>query len=416
LDEVKVEVKEGEGLQRKLTVVVPADTVKSETDRQLADFRKKAALKGFRRGKAPMNMIKALYGDEVQAMVADELIKSSYPEAIKEAKLRIASPPNVTDLDYDDEGGLTYTAEVEVFPEMAAVNFDGLKLVTSQVEVTDAEVDEIAEYYRIRFSGLKDVAREARDKDVLVLDLEKLDDPREIMKESTFSDVEIDLGKELTVKEFKESLPGMKAGEEKEIEVKYAEDYSDARFAGATIKYKCRVKTVNERILPAFDDALAKRSGQAETALELRLKIRDELAQEKREVERNGRKREVIKQLCQQNEIPIPEAMIDDYLNAALKDVRERFPDASEEEVRKDYREPGINSIRWNILFHRLSEQEKIEVLPSDTEKWISGFAEANKITVEQAKEALTKSQRADNLRESILEGKVLDFLINKAR
>ncbi len=413
---MKVDVTEGEGLVRNLKVEIPADTVVSETDRQLSEFRKHASLKGFRKGRAPMNMIESLYGDEVKAMVADELVKSSYPEAIKESKLRIASKPTVTELDYTEEGGLAYTAVVEVFPEIGSIKFEGMKLEGATVEVTDKEVDDIAEMYRERFSDVNEVQREAKDSDVLTVDLTKLDDPREIMQEDQFSDVDIDLGKEMTVKKFKESLPGMKVGEEKEIEVKYADDYSDKRFAGASIKYQCTIKAVKERILPEFDDALAKRSGQAETALELKLKIREELTHEKQDVEKNKQRRELIDQFCKLNEIPIPEAMVDEYLDAAMEDVKQRFPEATDDEIRKAYREPGIGSIRWNILFHRLSEQEKIEVLPSDTEKWISRFAEANKVTIEQAKHALKESQRADNLRESILEDKVLDFLMEKTR
>ncbi len=413
---MKFEVKEGEGLLRKIIIEIPAETVKAETEKQLTEFRKEASLKGFRKGKAPMNMIQSLYGEEVQALVADELVKESYPVAISDAKLRIASRPMVTEMNFTPEGGLLYTAEVEVFPEIGDIKYEGLKLTPKQVEVSDADVDEIAGFYRTRFSDLNEVDRAIQENDVAVVDLDKLDDPSGIMEDDRFENVEIDLGKDMTVKEFREILPGTKVGEEKEVEVKYDKDYQDKRFAGTSIKYKCKVKAVKERVLPEFDDALAKRSGQAETALELKIKIRKELTQEKEDVEKNNLRREVIEQLTKINEIPIPEAMIKDYLDEAVKEAAEKQPDTPEDEIRKNYREPGINSMRWNILFHRLSEQEKIEVLPSDTEERISRFAEGNNVSVDQAKEALAKSGRADNLRESILEEKVLDFLIEKAR
>jgi trigger factor len=236
------------------------------------------------------------------------------------------------------------------------------------------------------------------------------------MKETAFTDVQIDLARELTVMEFKEQLPGMKAGEEKEITVSYPDDYPDERFAGCSITYRCEVKEVRERILPEFNDELAKRSGQAETALELRMKIREELTQEKRDIERNAHKREVIRHICKKNEIPIPQAMVDDYLDAVVKDITKSFPESKEEDIRREYRESGINSIRWNILYRRLAEQEGIEVLPWDTENWIKNFAEGSSMPVEKAREVLRQSGRTDSIKESILEKKVLDFLIEGAK
>lgn len=412
---MKVEVKEAEGLMRKLFVEVPADQVKTEEEKQYEDFRKKVTLKGFRKGKVPLNMIKSLYGNEVKAIVADEVVKATYPLAVREATLHVASYPNVTELKYTDDGGLAYTAEVEVFPEVGTIAFDGLKLKSEKIEIADKDVDEIVEFYRVRFSDTRKVEREAKADDVVMVDLEKLDDPKGIMQESGFADVEIDLAKELTVKEFKEQIPGMKAGDEKEIKVSYSEDYPDARFAGASITYKVKINEVKERIMPEFDDALAKRSGQAETALELRMKIRDELLHEKEDIARNAQKREVIKQVCDKNNIPIPEALVDEYLEAVVKDVHKNYPTAKEEDIKRDYREPGISSIRWNILFHRLAEQEKVAVETADTDKWIEVFAKNNNITVDQAREALTRSGRADSVKDSILEEKVLDFLIEKA-
>jgi len=413
---VKVEVEKADGLKRKLVVEIPADTVKSEENKQLTDFRKRVELKGFRKGKVPMNMIKSLYGNEVKAMVADEIVKSSYPEAVRESALRVASYPNVTALKFTEEGGLNYTVEVEVFPELETVKYDGLKLKASDTEeVPDEAVEEIVSMYRVRYSETRKAERAVEEGDVVIVDMQKVDDPRGIMPEAGFADVEIDLAKQLTVKEFKEQIPGMKVGDEKEITVQYADDYPNEKFAGATITYKVKLNEVKERILPEFNDALAKQTGQAETALELRMKIREELNKEKQEIARNAHRQQLIKQLCNLNPIQIPDALVDEYLEAALKDVQQSFPEATKEDVEKEYRESGIESIRWNILFHRLADQEHIEVLPEDTENWIKRLAENNNMPVEQAKEALNRSGRLDGIRDSILEEKVLDFLAEKA-
>lgn len=413
---MKVELKEKEGLVRELSIEIPAETVKNELDKQLDEVRKKVTLKGFRKGKAPMDMIKSVYGNEVRATVADELIKSTYPQAVKEKTVRVAAPPMVTDLKFNDDGSLMYVAQVEIMPEIGRVAYDGLEIVESEIEVLDPEVEEIVKFYQMRFSQVTKVEREARVDDVVVLDLKKLYDPKMIMRDDAFTGMEVDLAREMTIKEFREQIPGMKAGDEKEIEVNYTEDYPDERFAGASIKYLCTVKEVRERNLPEFNDALAKQSGQAETALELKLKIREDIKREKEGQVKKQQKNEIIRQLCQKNQIPIPEAWVDDYLKGVVEDYQKHYPTANVEKIRESYRETGIDAMRWNLLLHQLSTQENVEVLGADTENWIKGFAESNGVSTEQAREHLNKSGKLENVREAILEEKVLDFLLGKAR
>lgn len=412
---MKVEVKAGDGLKRQVLVELPAEKVNAELDSQYREKRKNTTLKGFRKGKAPLETIRSLFKDEVKIAAADNLIKMTYNEAVREAKLKVATPPSVSALDFTDEGGLIYTAEIEIFPDLGTVKFDGLKVTPQEVKVTDKDVDEIVDLYRQQHSDLKEVDRAAGEKDVILADLKKLEDPKKIMKEDIFEGVEIDLAKPQTVREFKVGLTGLKVGEEKEIEVTYADDYTDPRFAGASIKYLAKITGVKERLLPEFNDGLAKQTGMAETALEFRLKIRKQLEKERKDVERNRLKQETIKQLIEKNEFDIPESMLTEYLDAAVQDVKKQYPDANEEEVRQSYQEPGKSQMRWNFLYHELAEQEKIEVLPSDTENWINGFAQSNNVTPEQAKQLLAQDNRSRNLIESLLEEKVLDFLLGKA-
>lgn len=412
---MKVELTEKDTLVRQLDVEVPAEKVDAEMNTKFVDFRKNADLKGFRKGKVPMDMIKSLYANEVRAMVADELVKSTLSEAMREKELRVAATPKLTKLDFNDAGDLVYSAEVEVFPELEPVTYDGLKVEKQSSPVEDKEVNEIANFYRERFAESRPVTREAKADDIVKVDLEKRDDPKGIMEQDKFEGVEIDLAKEQTVKEFREELPGLKVGDAKEITVSYADDYPDERFKGASISYNATVKEVKEKILPEFDDSLAKRTGQAETALELKMKIRKELEQEREDVQKNRLRGETIAQLCEKNPIPIPEGLVSEYLDSMYEDYKQKFQEVKEEEFRKEYRENAVNSLRWNLLYHRLAEQEKIEVSSADTENWINSFAQANNITPEQAKEGLAKAGRSSSIRESILEQKVLDFLLEKA-
>lgn len=415
VEKVKAEIKQVEQLVRELRVEVPADVVSAKMEEKLNDVRRSAALKGFRKGKAPMNMIRSIYGDQVKIDVAEELIKSTYPQIVRENTLRVASYPQVTDLAYEDDGRLTYTATVEIFPEIDKVDYSGLALEGDEIEVKDEEVDEVVEILRKRHSEVREVDRAATDEDTVTLDIEVLSDPKKTLDTDRFEGSEVDLSNRLTVKEFKENIPGLKAGESKEIEVNYAEDYPDETFAGTQLKYRATVKSVKERLYPVLNDQFAKTTKQGETLLELRMKIRDQLKREKTDDRNRGFKSQVIQQVCEKNEVPIPKAMVAEYLDNIVQNFKNQNPDVNEAEIRQNYEQLGVNNIRWNMLMHQLAKQEKIEVLPSDTENLINRFAENYRITPEQARETIQKSGNIADLKESILEDKVIDFLVGKA-
>jgi trigger factor len=413
---VKVEIKHGEGLVRELTVELPADTVNSEMEKAFADIRRKAEIKGFRKGHAPMNLIRSNYADQVKADVAEELLKSSYAKAVEEKTLRVASPPTVTALDYQDDGALRYTAHVEVLPEIEKVVYDGLELSSEEIVVEDSEVDGYLEYLRKQLAEHRTVERPATEDDRLVVDLKKLHDPNLVLKTDEFPNTEIDLANPMTVREFREHLVGTKAGEEKEIEIKYADDYPDKVFAGATIKYRAQVKAVKERILAEVNDGFAKQTKKAETLLELRLKLREEITKQKEQSRNRDYKQQIVAQVAAFNPIPVPQAMVDRFTDEAVAEFKEANPEADESQIRDSYREIGTHTLRWNLLVQRLAEIERIEVSSADTENVIKRFAETYQTTPEKAKEFLSRTGKIADIRDSLIEEKVIDFLVSKAR
>jgi FKBP-type peptidyl-prolyl cis-trans isomerase (trigger factor) len=146
------------------------------------------------------------------------------------------------------------------------------------------------------------------------------------------------------------------------------------------------------------------------------LKIRDNLKLQQEETQVREQRQELIRQVCQTNQVPIPEGMVEEYLDSVIEDLKKSNQEINEEEIRQTYRQVGVDEMRWAILWHELADQQKIEVLPSDTEKWIEGFASRNGITTDAARDALTKSGKVKELRNSLLEEKVLEFLLGKAK
>lgn len=415
---VKYELTDKDQLLKELLIEVEPEVVTGKTDEKLNELRKHKEIKGYRKGKAPKEVIEQLYGDAVKGEVAEEVIKETYTKAVREKELKVASYPNITEFNFTDDGGVVYKAEVEVFPEIGEIVYDGLELPKKEIEVQDKEIDDVVEMMRKRKAEVRDVSREARETDIVTLDIVKLEDPKNVIPTDKFDGQQVDLSNQMTVKEFKEALPGMKVDEEKEVEVQYADDYPDKTFAGAYLKYKVKVTNIKEQILPELNDGFAKSTGESETMLELRMKIREHLTLQKEEEFEKDNKTKVITHLCEKNQVPIPKALVEDYLKNVTEDFKKNYKDQQidEEEIRKNYEPIGINTIRWNMLFHELAEKEKIEVKAEDTDKLINKFAENYKITPEQARESIQKSGNIADLRETILEDKVVEFIMSKAK
>jgi len=412
---LKSEIKSSDGLKREVEVEIPVDRVDAAFSKQYNKFRKQAKIKGFRPGKAPLTMIKSIYADSVRGEVFQELVSESYPDVIKEHSLKVASQPDFPKFDLKEGQPMTYTVAVEIMPEIENVNYDGLQLPDDKIEVRDSEIDAVVEYLRKKQAEIRKVDRPATEEDILLVDLEKIDDPDNALKEKEFKDYEVELGGGYTVKEFKEGLAGTKAGDSKEITVLYPEDYSVDFLKGKKIKYLCKIKEVKERILPPENDAFARSQGNVATMLELRLKIREDLKQQKKMDQFQWRKEEIRRQMLEKNKIDIPESMRESFIDSIVEEYKEKERTFDEAEVRKQYRPLAEDGIRWNLLYDRITETENIEVLPADTENWIKGFAEKGNLDIEKAREMLSKSGKIGEIRNTILEDKLFQFLISKA-
>jgi trigger factor len=413
---LKSQLKSSEGLNREIEVEVPVEKVDAAFTKYYDQFRKQAKIKGFRPGKAPMNVIKSMYGQSIEAEVFQELISDSYPKALKELELKAAGQPDIPEFELKQGQPLKYTAKIEVVPEISELKYDGLKLPDEKIEIRDTEINAVVDYLRKKQSILSKVDREAKENDVLIVDLVKLDDPNNAVKIKEFNDNEIDLSSGMAIKEFRDELIGTKVGDEKEVTVNYPADYQAEMLRGQTIKYLCKVKEVKERILPPENDEFAKKQGPGiETLLEMRLKIREDLTQQKEMDRRKWRKEEIRRQFAELNNIELPKSMVEGYVESMLEQAQKEHPGMDSGAMKQFYSQMAEDGIRWNLLRDKICKDENIEVLPSDTEHWIKGFAESHKMEVEKAKEVLAQTGRIDELRDGILEDKIFDFLMTKA-
>jgi len=411
---LNIEVVAKEGLKRELNIEIPAEIVTETYEEIYDEFRKKAKIKGFRPGKVPANVIRSRFKQEATGEVVDALINKYFMQALTEKKLEPVGKPVLSKVDIEEGKPMTFTIGIEVMPEIEKVDYDNMVIAEPHIEVTDAEVDRVLEQMRKGNADIRAVERPSEKSDIVICDLEVIEgdlgDDKEPMQNQ-----EIDLDNQYTVNEFREGLVGVKRDDTRDIKIPYPADYPDEKFAGKTITYKAVVKEVKERILPLLNDSFAKQMGQGETLLELRLAIRKHIEAEMKTDAARGAKRALIDQLNEKNKIDVPETMVESYLNGVVEDFTKSGDKFDEKELREKYRPVGMNAVRWYLLFHHLADQEKIEVSTEDTENWIKKFADNYRMEVPQAKELLAKTGKAEEIKDGILEEKVVDFLTSRA-
>lgn len=411
---LKSEITKSEGLVREVTIEIDAERVNDEFAKIFEEYRKKAKIKGFRPGKAPMNVIRQKFSESAREDVLEKLVEESYPKALKENEIKAATHPSFPKIEIEEGKQLVYTARLEVMPEIETVKYDGLKLPEEKINVQDTEVDTVVEFLRKKHSTLRKVDREIKDEDVIKADLTAVEDDAAVLDEKEYKDMEIDLGSDVIVEDFKKVLPGHKVGDEVEIPVKYPEQYGNANLAGKSIKYKAKITEVNERVLPEPNDAFSKTVGETETYLELRLKIREDLTKQKKFDTDKYNRNEIQRQFIDNNQIEIPEGMVQTYLERSYEEQQKQNPGLEKDVFLNSYRHIAENGLRWNLLTNRIAEDEKIEVSTKDTEIWIKSFADNYNMTLDQAKEALSKAGRIQEVRDSIMDAKIIDHIMKK--
>ena len=411
---MNIEVVQKDGLKRELNIEIPADVVDAAYNKIFQTLSLKAKIDGFRPGKIPLKVIKSRFKQEATAEIVDDLVNKYYTEAIKEKNLEPVGTPVLSKVDIEEGKPMTFTLGIEVMPKLETIGFDGISVEKKEAKVEDKDIDAVVEMMRKQKASLESVEREAQPTDMLICDLEPVAGFIEGLGEIPLANQEIDLDSPNTIKEFREALTGAKRDDSREIVLSYPEDHADAKFAGKSVTFKTTVKEVKERVLPELTDAFAKQTGMGETVPELKIKLREQMMQEQEAELARKRKKTIVDQMVEKNSFDVPDAMVETYLTNVIEDQKQQNEKVDEKAIREQYRSMGVDTVRWYLIYHRLAAQEKIEVSAEDTEKWIKRFADNYRMDVGKAKEILAKTGRASEIKDGLLEEKVLEFLQSK--
>lgn len=411
---VNFELTQGEKCKRTLKITVTQDIVQEKFDAVYRKLKHDVELPGFRKGKAPLATIRARYGPAAARDVLEELMDESYRDAISQSGVTPVDYPKILDVDFEEGKALTYTAEFEVRPEIVLDKYSGFTLKKPDDSVKESEVNDLLEYVQRKNSSLESVERPAQKGDFILADLEAISDSAGNLGSKKFENVQLELVDGDVASQFARQLSGLDAGAETEIEVVYPAEHFDKRFAGSTIRFKTNIKAVkhlnlvelNAEFFKQFDETIV-------TIEEFKAKLKADIQARKSKEGQDALREETIKEVIDKNRFDLPEAMVDRYLERLIEDMRKNSKEeVDENEVREQYRPVGIRQIRWDLLFHDIAERENIRVEQSDIDIWLQRFADNYKMTLEEARKTITENRRIADLKETILENKVIDFIV----
>ena len=412
---LKINIKKGQAWTRFLEIEVPVEDVTSKFQSIHESFRSKAKISGFRPGKAPMGLVKQRYAGEIKAEVLDGLLSQSFQQALIQEKLVPLGTPKVSDVEFDADKPLKFKAEIEIRPEIKLGKHKGFRVEKKVGKVTEKDVDDSLQYLRDRMAEFHPVQRPSENRDLVIVDLIKKHDKLNRLKEDRLENVELYLGGDGVLEEFQRGLMGVRIGEMKDISVKYPDDYYDKNLAGDQILFMAVVKEIKRKVLPELNDDFADRVSKGKSLDELKESLKRNLGAQAQDDATKSMRSEIVKRVVEGNLFDVPQSLLDRYLDSVVEDFKKKDESVDENMVRSQYRPLGENFIRWNYLYHEIARAEGLKVGTDERKKWVEGFAKTYNISEEKAREYLGKSGRVQDIEESILEDKVIEFIIKNS-
>lgn len=418
---MQVSVESTNGLERKLTVAIEEDRLADVINGRLQDMTKTVSIKGFRKGKVPLKVVRQHYEGQVRQEVMGDVLQSTLYEAITQENLKPAGQPRVDSLKGDPGKGMEYTAIFEVYPEVKIGDLSGETIEKPACEVTDADIDEMVETLRGQNKEWKEVDRDAKEGDQLNINfVGKVDG--ETFQGGDANDMSIELGSGRMIKGFEEGLVGVKAGDDIELNVTFPDDYHAKELAGKPAVFETHVNKVEEAVLPEVNDELAKKLGIADPTVEnMRAEIRKSMEQELAQRLTTNLKTSVMDALLNTNEFDVPAALVqsesDVLKNQTLQNLQQQGMQQNGLQLDASmFADQAERRVRLGLIMSEIVETEKIEATEDRVKQKIEEIA----APYEQPQQVIdwysNDNQRKAEIKALVTEDMVVEWAMEKAK
>ena len=408
------------GLERRMTIEVPAEAVESQVKSRLQEAAKNVQMKGFRKGKVPVKVIKERYGAGVRQEVLGEVMSNSWVEAVTQEKVKPASQPRIEPKNLEEGKNLEFTATFEVYPEIELQEFSGITIEKKGAEISDTDIDKMVETLREQRKTYVETDRASQDGDRVNIDFTgTIDGEKFDGGEAKGSNLV--LGSKRMIPGFEEGLVGLSKGEEKTLSLTFPEDYHNKDLAGKATEFAVKVNTVSEPVLPELNDEFFASFDVAEGGLDaFRKEVSANMARELKNASRNNIKNQVIEGLLKIHTVDVPKALVKSEVGALRQQAMQQFgggrnidPSMLPDDLFSGQAERRVT---LSLIMSEIVNKNNLKPEADAVRKLIEEMAESYEKPEEVIKWYYSDKEQLANIEAMALEEAVIDLILDSAK
>ena len=405
-----------------LTIEADAAAFEAAINKAYLKQRGKISVPGFRPGKAPRKMIESMYGAEVfYEEAVNILLPDAYEDAVKEQELKVVGYPEV-ELESCGKDGVVFKCTVAVYPEVTLGQYKGLEAPKAEVNVTDEDVENRLNEMADRNSRLVSVERAVKKGDTADIDFEGFDNGV-AFDGGKGENFDLEIGSGSFVPGFEDQLIGMKAGEEKDIDITFPENYTP-ELAGKPVVFHVKVNEVKEKQVPAIDDEFAKDVSEFDTLKDLKADIKKKLTAERTESAQRAFEDVLMAKVAEGIEADIPEEMVELQAERMMEQFKQqlasqgipfdqylKMTNTAEADFRKQAQGPAADQVKMDLAVEAIIKAEGLEASDEDVENEMKSVAEKYGMDLDTVKKYL----RPEDVKEQVIREKVVKLVADSA-
>jgi trigger factor len=406
----------------RLTIEFAGDTLQKHEQMMVNQYAKSARIPGFRPGKAPAQMIKERFKEDIRRDVVSHLLEAGLNEALQKTKLSPVSRPQVQVNEIADGKPFAFSAEFEVEPEIDLKGYKGIALKKQITEPTDEEIQGTFNNLRERMATLEPSSAEKAEKGnfaVVEVGFVLKDNPKKKEEPRSYT---VELGSERVLPNVEKALMEMKVGDSREVEEFFPEEYGDKEVAGKTALFSVKLLELKNRILPELNDAFASQLKEGATVESLTQEVRENIKQSKEEEAKKAQRQEIVDHLVAENKFEVPQTLVQEQTVALMDWMREDFkrrgikmPQPKPEDM-ESIKQRAENMVKSTLILKEIAIKESIKLDTERLQNRVNEIAVQLGKTVEEAQKFLSEKGIIQRLRDEILTDQLFEFLLSHAK
>lgn len=420
---MKVEISDVGSTRKEMTVVVPKQEVNDVTNEVYKDISQKVIIRGFRKGKAPRNIVKMYYEDYIKTELSKKLVQEKFEQAAKEKELFIVSMPEITNEPPQENQDFTFTARFDVKPAITPQKYTGFSLKKPKIDVGDQNIQDVLTRLQETYASIQDIEDkeyQAGKGDYAIVDVVSEENPKLNRSKMT-----VEAGVRSAIPGLDNAALGMHPGEEKDVEVAFPEDHFMEDMRGMNAKVKVKVEAIKKRELPELNDEFAKTARQDVGSLdELKDIIRKDLVERLEAESRSSLEKQIGEQLMKENAFDVPESMVKLQAAMMIQGMSQRmaaqgfkmedlYPDT--DSLREETMSSAENLVRTSLLIEAIAKEHGFEASEEDVDEEIQKLAQRYNMTPELVKQGMEERGSLEEIKFGIVEKKVYNYIIDNS-